>query len=454
MGLLRRIATSIESVFLPEQRFTVDGQYPYVHGLVSNIPNNIGSWSSYDYERAGWYGPSAMRLSTVFTCILVRAEGLSSLPVSVYQSTGDGSRVAYNHPAYKLVHNQPNPFQTASQFWKSVSAHMDLYGNAYAVISYSGRFQPTRIELIEDPTSVRVLRTDNGDKVFEWSQRRYKDYEMLHFRDLSLDGIYGCSRIKWNASTLSYAGHLKSFGSNAIGVKPPGYFSTEQSYDTVKKQEKSLSDTWKERIQMGDTPVLPFGLKYNNLMISPSDAQYLDAVDATKEDIYGIFRVPPTLAQNYERATFANAEQQSLVYVQYTMLPMIVNVEQELNSKLFSDGNVDSATPYYVKFNTSALMRGDFKTRTEGYRTLWQIGQLSGNQIADLEEWNHFPGGDRRYVPMNMMPVDKVDDFVDKLTEPVATNAGDPGGDPNARSEMLQGILFNKNGKKVNGHAN
>lgn len=402
----------------------------------------------------GFTGKSAMRLSTVFTCVLVRAEGLSSLPANVYQATDGGSRIAYNNPAQNLIHNQPNPFQTSSQFWKSVSAHMDLYGNAYAKISYSGRFQPNRIELIEDPCSVSVLRTEAGNKVFDWQGKRYQDYEMLHFRDLSLDGVYGCSRIKWNASTLAYASNLKTFGTNAIGAKPPGYFSTEQNYDTVKKQEKSLSDNWKQGIQAGDTPVLPFGLKYNPLMIAPDDAQYLEAVEATKEDIYGIFRVPPTLAQNYERATFANAEQQSLVYVQYTMLPMIVNIEQELNSKLFADGNSESQNPYYVKFNTAALMRGDFKTRTEGYRTLWSIGQLSGNQIADLEEWNHFPEGDRRYVPMNMIPVDKVDEFISTLTSPPA-GGSDPGGDPSAaRSEMLQGILYKeKNGKKVNGHA-
>lgn len=397
-----------------------------------------------------------MRLSTVFTCVLVRAEGLSSLPLSVYQSTTEGSRIAYNNPAYNLIHNQPNPFQTASQFWKSVSAHMDLFGNAYAIISYSGRFQPTGIELIEDPCSVNILRTERGDKVFEFQGKRYQNYEMLHFRDLSLDGVYGCSRIKYNASTLAYAGKLKSYGSNAIGVKPPGYFTTEQNYATVKGQETSLSKTWKDAIATGDTPTLPFGLKYLPLMINPGDAQYLEAVNATKEDIYGMFRVPPTLAQNYERATFANAEQQSLVYIQYTMLPLIVNIEQELNSKLFADGNSESASPYYVKFNTAALMRGDFKSRTEGYRTLWSIGQLSGNQIADFEEWNHFDGGDERYIPMNMIPLSKMDDFISTLTEPVQSNVADPGGDPNAaRNEIFQGILYHKkkNGK-VNGHAN
>jgi len=425
----------------------ITGNYPYIQAL-----NNLGTYTpGIDYDISTG---SAMRISTVFICVLVRSEALSTLPVSVMQSTPEGSRVAYNNPVYQLVHNKPNPFQTASGFWKSVCAHIDIYGNCFAIVSYSGRFQPVRIDLVEDPCSVQILKSETGKAIYELDGKRYQDYEMLHFKDLSLDGYYGCSKIKYNASTVNYAGKLRTFGTNAIGTKPPGYFTTEQGYDAVKKQEDNLGKSWSENIALGKTPLLPFGLKYMNLQISPGDAQYLDAIGATKEDIYGIFRVPPTLAQNYERATFANAEQQDLVFVKHTMLPIITNIEQECNAKLFAEGNATSEKPYYIKFNVNAFMRGDFATRTTGYKTLWERGLITGNQVADLEDWNHFEGGDRRFVPMNMIPLDKVDEFIEKLTAPVDSNAGNEGGDPesSARSELFQGIKF-KNGHKVNGHA-
>ena len=383
---------------------------------------------------------SSMQVSTVFTCVLVRAESLSTLPLNVLQSTDTGSRTAYEHPVYNLIHNKPNPFQTASSFWKSVSAHIDLYGNCFAIVSYSGAWKPRRIDLISDPNAVTILESENGEAYYEYDGKKYQSYEILHFKDLSLDGFYGCSRIRYNADTIGYAKKLKKFGSNAIGTKPPGYFTTEATYDTIKKQQEGLSASWNGAIGDGRTPFLPFGLKYENLSINPGDAQYLEAIGASKEDIYGIFRVPPTLAQNYERATFANAEQQDLVFVKYTMLPIITNIEQELNSKLFSESNQTSKTPYYVKFNANAFMRGDFKSRTEGYKTLWERGLMTGNQVADLEDWNHFPEGDRRFIPMNMIPLDKVDEFVDKITEPVNSNAGNEGGDPTQRSIKVKGF--------------
>lgn len=375
-----------------------------------------------------------MRIATVFTCVLVRAESLGVLPKNIMQSTPDGSIVAYNHPAQRLVHDKPNPFQTATDYWKSVSAHIDLYGNCFSIITYSGRFQPTRIDLIEDPDSVQILKTENGNALYEYNGKHYKDYEILHFKDLSLDGYRGCSKISYNAQTVGYAGKLKRYGSNAIDQKPPGYFTTEQNYDVVKKQEGNLSKSWSENIAEGKTPLLPFGLKYMNLQISPGEAQYLDAIGATKEDIYGIFRTPPTLAQNYLRATFANAEQQDLVFIKHTMLPVVTNVEQECNAKLFSESNATSEKPFYMKVNVNAYMRGDFTARTQGYKTLWERGLITGNMVADLEDWNHFEGGDKRFIPMNMIPLDKVDEFVSSLTKPIDTNVADPGGDNQDRS--------------------
>lgn len=403
--------------------------------------NNIATASNYPLAGDSY----AMRVATWFACVLVRGESLSSLPASVLQSTPQGSRTAFENPVYGLIHRKPNPFQTACDYWKSVSAHIDNHGNAFSLITYSGRFQPVRIDLIAEPDTVQVLKTESNQLYYRYKGRDYQWYEILHFKHLSLDGYMGVSPVQYNAQTVGYARKLKDYGSNAIGVKPPGYFNTEASFDVVSKQEKNLSNTWKERIAAGDTPVLPFGLKYNSLMITPGDAQYLEAIGATKEDICAIMRVPPTLVQNYERATFANAEQQDLVFVKYTMLPLITNIEQECNAKLFSESNATSATPYYVKFNVNAFMRGDFKTRTEGYRTLFQSGMITGNQVADFEDWNHYEGGERRLVPMNMIPLDKLDEFISSLTKPVDSTSGNPGGDPDERIEKIY--------KKLNGHA-
>ena len=404
---------------------------------------------------------TAMRISTYFTCVLVRAESLSSLPAHVVQYTAKGSVKAYSHPAHYLIHDRPNPLQTAADFWKQVSAQIDTQGEAIGIISYNGRYNPTAINLVEFPSTDVEIKIHGGRPYFNFTgnspiiqKRMYEDWEVLHFKDLTLDGVRGCSKVRYNAETLGYASKLKSYGKTAIGTKPPGYFSSEAPFSTIKDQQVDLSKGWKENIAKGLTPFLPMGMKYHHLMINPGDAQYLDAIAATKEDIYGMTRVPPTLAQNYERATFANAEQQDLVFIKYTMLPMITNIEQECNAKLFAESNRTSAEPCYVKFNVSAFMRGDFKSRAEGYRTLFNIGAINGDTIADLEDWNKWEGGKRRYVPMNMIPVDMVDEFIKTLTADKLPPTTSDESEAKRSFEILKGFLFNqkKNGHTVNGH--
>lgn len=449
MGLknfFRNIASLSRTDIAEEQRSNV----------FTLLNNAFGRWlNNGEGSECNISAKSAMRVSTVFTCVLVRGESLASLPVSVKQVTENGSRVATEHPAHHLIHDKPNPFQTASDFWKTVSAHIDLYGNCFAIVKYSGSYRPRRIDIVCDPRAVQIMESKSGEAYYEYNGKQYPEYEMLHFKDISLDGYYGCSRIGYNRDTIGYSSKLRKFGSNAINEKPNGYFTTEATYDMLKKQSEGLSEAWTSNISAGKTPFLPYGLKYMPLAINPGDAQYLDAIGATKEEIYGIFRVPPTLAQDYERATFANAEQQDLVFVKYTMLPLITNIEQELNSKLFSEANTTSSKPYYVKFNVNAFMRGDFKTRTEGYRTLWERGLITGNMVADLEDWDHYEGGDERFVPMNMIPLSMVPEFINKLTEPVDTNVANEGGaDNNKRSLFTNGFQFKKNGHKINGHEN
>jgi hypothetical protein len=57
----------------------------------------------------------------------------------------------------------------------------------------------------------------------------------------------------------------------------------------------------------------------------------------------------------------------------------------------------------------AGLLRGDFQSRQEGYKTGVQNGWYSINDVRDLEDLNPCEGGDTRFVPMNMMPLDQVE---------------------------------------------
>lgn len=106
------------------------------------------------------------------------------------------------------------------------------------------------------------------------------------------------------------------------------------------------------------------------------------------------------------KTTFNNMEQMSINFVMNTLLPWAVRFEQAVHCYLLKDSEKDS---YYAKFNLNSLMRGDFKTRTEGYRTMVNMGAITPNEVRMLEEFD--PKGeeaDELYMQMNMATLKRI----------------------------------------------
>ena len=71
-----------------------------------------------------------------------------------------------------------------------------------------------------------------------------------------------------------------------------------------------------------------------------------------------------------------------------------MRIEQAINRALFPD-NEKAGSPggrrFYVQFNLDGLMRGDYKSRMEGYAIARQNGWMSTNDIRELEDMNLVP---------------------------------------------------------------
>ncbi|MCL6443919.1 MAG: phage portal protein, partial [Alicyclobacillus sp.] len=160
-----------------------------------------------------------------------------------------------------------------------------------------------------------------------------------------------------------------------------------------------LANSWRPMI-------LQEGMKYSRIPMPLADAQFVQTRQLNRDEICGLFRVPPHLIASLERATYSNIEQQSLEFVMYSLMPYIKGWEQELNRKLFSQR--ERALGYYVKFNVDALLRADYKTRMEGLHIMRQDGVLSANEWRAMEDMNPRPdpGADTLLVNGNMISVE------------------------------------------------
>ena len=146
-------------------------------------------------------------------------------------------------------------------------------------------------------------------------------------------------------------------------------------------------------------------MSFTPISLPNNEAQFLETRRFQVEEICRIYRVPPHLVGNLDRATFSNIENQSIDFAVHTIRPWLVRIEQAMNRALFADSEKDR---FYVQFNLDGLMRGDYKSRMEGYAIARQNGWMSANDIRALENLNPIPdeeGGSTYLVNGNMVPI-------------------------------------------------
>jgi len=365
---------------------------------------------------------SAQRISTVFTCLNVLGETRGSLPFGVKITTPTGAKTVYNNPVHRLIHDRPNPYTTAFDFWSTVEKLKRAWGNAYAEIERGPDYQPIAFWLRES-WEVSIEKSGN-DLFYKYKGRNIRHTDMLHFKNYSLDGICGISTIRQNALTIGHSLKLTQYNSSVIGDRPPGYLTSEKRPKDLQQKnaqrslwdKRSSSDDEKTESEpkmtmMGGIPYLYGGLEFHAFTLPADDVAYIEGAKLSKSDIYGIFRIPPTFGQDWENAPYNSSEQQDIVFAKYS-LASIRGDEQECNEKLFPESNKTASNPLYTKCDVRGLLKGDTKARTEYYTSLIQNGVMSPNMAAELEDFETYEGGDQHFIQLNMVPVDKIAEVI------------------------------------------
>jgi HK97 family phage portal protein len=341
----------------------------------------------------------------------------------VYQRGEDGNQEkAENHPLYFLLHDEPNPEMTSYGLRETMMVHILLYGNAYAQILRNGRGEvvglypllPNKMRVERDEKTgllfYRYTRFDNEPPTMEGNTVILMPEDVLHIPGLSMDGLVGLSPIAAcrNAVGAGLAADEYSSKYYANGAAPMGILETP----TLIKNPELLRQSWNEAFggsrNAGKVAVLEQGTTFKAISLSPQDSQLLETRKFSVEEICRIFRVPPHMVQNLERATFNNIEQMSLDFVMYSLMPYLKRWEQSMSRSLL---NADEKKRLVIQFNVDGLLRGDYKSRMEGYSIGINNGFLSVNDVRRLEGLDLIPaeeGGDTHMVQGAMIPLSMV----------------------------------------------
>lgn len=367
---------------------------------------------------------TSLKLSVVQGCVKVLSEDIASLPLFIYKDIKGGKEKAKDHELYNLLHLAPNAYMDSFTFFSTAMTQALLWGNCYCEIVYKKGKVESLFLLPPAKTQKMIIKGKPWYKVKVGNEDRFlRDEYVLHIMYMSKDGVSGISPIEEAADVFNlsyfvqtYSKKLFENGTNTGGVlEHPGNLS-DAAGENLRKSfniNKGLENSHRMMI-------LEEGMKYSKMSIPPNDAQMIESRKFQIEDIARIYRVPLHLIQSLDHATNNNIEHQSLDYVTHTLRPWLVRWERQLKLKLFF------GTDYSAEFKVDGLLRGDYKTRMEGYGIGRQNGFLTVNEIRALENMNSVPEGDTFLQPLNMQELGENNQKVEKKsTEPTEKRAKD-----------------------------
>ena len=347
---------------------------------------------------------NAMRLAVVWCCIKILSEDSASLPVHLYRRLkGGGKERAVDHPLYTLMHDQPNSEMNAMQFRETFASHLLAWGNGYAEKEFGrgwlGRDRVVALWPIA-PHRVTPRRDQNKQLIYRITMpgglapvdlpRR----QILHVPGLSYDGIIGYSPIAAAREAIGLGMTLEEYSARYFGngshpgivVSHPGKLG-EVAHKTL---ENSLINSISGLGKAHRLMLLQEAMEVKTIGFDNKDSQFIEAKKYSNIDIgTRIYRIPPHMYGEMDRATYSNIEQQALDYVSKALRPWLVRLEQAWNMSLITD---NERGELFYEHLVDGLLRGELKARYDAYAVARSNGWMNGDEIREIENMNPMEG--------------------------------------------------------------
>jgi len=388
---------------------------------------------------------SAIRMSTVYACVRLLGDTISSLPLGAYIRRGR-NRISYvsafgEQPAWI---NKPNPEATRLEFFEQVISSLNIHGNAFILTVRDDMDEVQELYCIH-PDDVRIERPGPGEPIVYKMRDEVGTYtriltnkEMLHIPMFRLPGSFyglgpiGAARLTIGAAMAAdtYAAAYFGNAANPGGViEVPNELTEEQASDIGR--DWNITHTGPYRA--GKIGILSGGATFRPLTLNAADAQLLEARRFNVEDIARLFRVPLSLLGHPVAGSmsFASVEAQNLSFVQHSLRPLLERLEQALSGLLPEPEG-------FIKFNLDALLRGTTLERFDAYTKGLREGFLSLNDVRSVEDLAPLgEAGDQYRVPLQNIDAADARDVGLKLRAEIASSLIQVGFDPKAVTEAV-----------------
>ena len=357
-----------------------------------------------------------------------------------------------DHPILDLL-QQPNPFNTCDLFLKTLATDFLVTGNAFFWATGPVIAKPLELFSIR-PQSVSVMTSGavkvdsyrvsdleiqdiyqltnvHNDFGLQASERlgEFRYYhqdvkELFHFRDVNrLDRIQTNRHFGMNRLTplfLEVDQYRQSSTHNLSILKRAGRSSgiliseNPLTDNTRERLQKQMNDLYSGAENAGRMMLVDGAMKFEDLMKSNRDMDFLELKKGNITAIYNTYRVPLPLVLA-EQMTLANMASATLSLYEGAVIPMTKFLYNQLTKALmprYEDS--ENLVLAFDVFDIPALEKKRVQTAAE----IAKVGVLTVNEIRTLLGKEGLENGDQIFLPANLLPL-LSDLFTDdNLTQP------------------------------------
>jgi len=346
------------------------------------------------------------------------SQAVSGLPVKVFKP-GDTlletSPIA--HSIINLLGVRPSAEWSAFAFRETMMRWALVHGNGYSEIE---RDQVGRVIGLYPIHPERVIpyRHDDGSLYFRVfngasyltsvTQAGFVDMEpkdLFHLKGWG-DGPVGVNVIDYMSQAIGWAQAAEIFGAEFFGsgMNLSGVVQLKGRGDEagIERMRSEMERRHAKRLggRSHSWAFLDNDATIAKIGATPDEGQFVATLNYHVEMICRVFGVPPAKVQHLIRGTLTSIESQNIEVVVDAIVPWVARFEQEASFKLFGQNRQN----LIVELDLKGLLRGDFKTRQEGFEVMRRNGVISADDWAEqegLKKPGNSQGGDE-YLLINV----------------------------------------------------
>lgn len=347
---------------------------------------------------------SILTFSAVYACISLISADISKLPLALKRRQQDGTWSEVMNSPLAPVLRKPNRFQTRMQFIENWVTSKLVHGNTYVLKQRDNRRVVVALYVL-DAARVTPLVAPDGSVYYRLCEDNLagagRDVtvpasEIIHDRLTPLfHPLVGVSPIRACGVSATQGMRIQTNAarffenmSRPSGVlEAPGAISDETA--------NRLKDYWEQHYRgsnVGSLAVLGDGLKYAPMTIPAHDAQLIEQLKWTVEDVARCFHVPLHMIGAGQGPTYNNVEALTLSYYQQTLQSFIENIEALL------DEGLGLANDQGVEMDVDAILRMDAVSRADANEKAIRAGYLAPNEARLRDNLPPVAGGDAPFM--------------------------------------------------------